>query len=565
MVSLKQAEAYYNLGWAVIPFGDFSWNEEKKKWNKRPLINEWKHFQTEKMLPWELQEYFGDGTEGIGLVTGAISGVTVVDVDSYHSEEKIDIDSPMVCKTISGGKHYYFKYKDIGGDKTGVKGFIDIRSGGLIVLPPSGVDGHYYEWEKNCSISDLPELPESILKLIDDKPKERTDFVNSFGKDSYRNQTLYETAFSYLLNKPQNRSETEWIETTWNMMLTTNETYNPPKPESEMKTIFNSVVKGVRERWQKIKAETDEPITNSSWISFPQLLENSEKELLATDSNSIVEYGYHFLDDKLGGIFPGEMVLVGGITGTGKTTFITRVARNIAVKHKVGMIIAEDRLNDYGVKCLYFEIGKIRTGNNYPWIAFRKNEIVSPSLKEELSTAKKNLNLSNMSFLQLGGLPTIDLIEATIEKHHRETGTKIFFLDHLHMMSIDAKYSKEAQYEEVMKRLTTLKDRLEISLVVVAHFRKTDEKKVPTLTDFKDAMAIAQNSNTVIILWRDRTPEALDKYDERATKFIIPKARMGLTEFTATVNFSKESGEYEEQSVEGGVFGEPSSQETFIY
>ncbi len=301
--------------------------------------------------------------------------------------------------------------------------------------------------------------------------------------------------------------------------------------------------------------KTKQIVSSSEWVDFPQIISNSIQELKSTDPSKIIEYGYSFLDEKLGGIFPGEMILVGGITGTGKSTFVTRIARNAASSHKVGVIALEDRLVDYGLKALYFEIGYIRKTKklpNYPWIAFRRNEITSMSLGEEMEEAKSRLNIKNMSFMKSDSLINVDAIEEMIEEKAKD-GTKLFIVDHLHMLEMDPRNNKEVLLENASKRLRVLKDRLEVTIILVAHFRKIKESDTPTMSDFKDAMAISQNANTILILWRDKSAEEAEKdYNLKTTKFYCPKTRMGLGEFTAEAKFSKETGDYIDN---GSVFG----------
>jgi len=302
------------------------------------------------------------------------------------------------------------------------------------------------------------------------------------------------------------------------------------------------------------KNRTLEIVGESKWVNIYDLVQRAEEERELITPDSILEYGYDFLDNKLGGIFPGELVLVGGITGTGKTTFVSLVAKKIAIKNKVAVIALEDRLNDYSMKMLYFEIGKVRGGKNYPWIAYRRNEVKSPTYVQEREEAYKSFKGLNLDFLDIKELVDINILEELIIRKAAE-GVKFFVLDHLHVFDFGEKaHSKERIIEDMMKRISKLKDNLSISILLVAHFKKVKESDKPTMSDFKDAMAIAQNSNTVLMLWRDRSMSSNDSdYIERSTTFICPKGRGAMAEFTADAFFDKQIGDYVVRSQNMGV------------
>jgi Bifunctional DNA primase/polymerase, N-terminal/Family of unknown function (DUF5906) len=118
-----------------------------------------------------IEKWFGEGSEpsNIGIVTGEVSGITVIDIDigegkfgaESWAEAIKDHGEPdtLMSKTGSGGMHVIFSYNSA--LKTSVntlgKG-VDVRNdGGYIVAPPSlHRSGEKYEWLN-------PETPIAIL------------------------------------------------------------------------------------------------------------------------------------------------------------------------------------------------------------------------------------------------------------------------------------------------------------------------------------------------------------------------------------------------------------------
>lgn len=115
----------------------------------------------------------------LGLATGKISGIVVLDVDRRHggidSLRKIENkygsvpDGPRVL-TGGGGTHLYFRYpgRDIR-NRIGIFPGIDVRGDGAFVVAPASVhaSGEQYLWEHGKSPKlPLPEMPDWLLDMI---------------------------------------------------------------------------------------------------------------------------------------------------------------------------------------------------------------------------------------------------------------------------------------------------------------------------------------------------------------------------------------------------------------
>ena len=140
MVSINEAiHEYMGRGWSIIPI---------RAGDKRPLVR-WEEFQHRHPSEAEARGWLRQWAEaGIGVVTGAISGLVVVDVDAGHggneSLEQLErehgpMPTTVKCGTGGGGRHFYFAHP--GGvvrNKIGLAPGVDIRAdGGYVVAPPS--------------------------------------------------------------------------------------------------------------------------------------------------------------------------------------------------------------------------------------------------------------------------------------------------------------------------------------------------------------------------------------------------------------------------------------------
>ncbi len=146
----KAAGACLARGWAVVPIA---------AGGKHPLLR-WQTFQERLPTEGELDEWYGRWPDaGVGIVTGAVSNLVVLDVDPRHGgdDSLAELERehgalPLTIEAITGGggRHVYFTYP--AGElrnRAALAPGIDLRAeGGLVVAPPSlHASGKRYEWE----------------------------------------------------------------------------------------------------------------------------------------------------------------------------------------------------------------------------------------------------------------------------------------------------------------------------------------------------------------------------------------------------------------------------------
>ena len=179
MVSINEAiHEYMGRGWSIIP---------TRTGDKRPLVR-WEEFQHRHPSEAEARGWFRQWPEaGIGVVTGAISGLVVVDIDARHGGDEAlkqlerehgPMPATVECRTGGGGRHLYFAHP--GGlvrNKVGLAPGIDIRAdGGYVVAPPSlHASGLRYVWVEGRApeSTEIAPLPDWILRQAIDEPTRR--------------------------------------------------------------------------------------------------------------------------------------------------------------------------------------------------------------------------------------------------------------------------------------------------------------------------------------------------------------------------------------------------------
>jgi P4 family phage/plasmid primase-like protien len=164
---------------------------------KRPL-GAWKAFQTVRP-PIEQVRQWASRPSNIGIATGAVSGLLVLDLDSADAIEEAErrgIPDTVTVRTAKG-RHVYFRHPGgTIGNRAGLLPGWDIRGDGGYVVAPGSVheSGATYGWEHPPGLFDLAPAPDWLLSLLDRSIEREADKVRRAPKGT-RNDELNKAAF----------------------------------------------------------------------------------------------------------------------------------------------------------------------------------------------------------------------------------------------------------------------------------------------------------------------------------------------------------------------------------
>jgi putative DNA primase/helicase len=230
----------------------------------------WAEFQDRIPTIKEIKEWFEKypGITGIAMPMGKLSGMIAIDCDVKDPKKSIN---PEILKRLkseghpesltgSFGSHFFVSYDPSLGftSNAGVLTGLDIKShGGYVLLPPSialyGQDEleyhrfnrNEYKWVKEYkSKNDLKHFPAWLLKMIGQNKKSgsgkdwKEKMINPIEKGS-RNVD-FTSIIGGLLNK---FDIGEWESFVWPVVVKLNKAQDEPLPESELRTVFESIKK----------------------------------------------------------------------------------------------------------------------------------------------------------------------------------------------------------------------------------------------------------------------------------------------------------------------------------
>lgn len=217
---------------------------------------EYGKYHKEKVTKALVDKWWGD-YNAIAIITGKISGITVMDIDTKNLPDIKDLPETFTVET-NKGFHFYFKHTDK--VNTGANSFIsngeifniDIRNnGGIVFAPPSAYELPNGGITSYKVIQNLP-LAEFSIKWLEEiykKYKLSDEIVKGSSDWKYKitNPILegkrnvdFTSIVGGLLNKfPQD----EWETIVWKLVQEHNLIQKKPLDEHELRKTFNSIAK----------------------------------------------------------------------------------------------------------------------------------------------------------------------------------------------------------------------------------------------------------------------------------------------------------------------------------
>ena len=266
---LKSALEYHEMRFSVIPLhsvqdGRCSCAKGKNcpSKGKHPKLTRWEKFQTTPPTPKQIHNWWTSFPDAnIGIITGAVSGIIILDVDPPDGEETLrelglELPPTAVSRTGSGGLHYFFKYpgRHCPNSVGKIGRSLDVRGdGGLVVAAPSVNANGSYTWLLHPRDVGIAEPPKWLLEHIDHENDNRNNESKVTNEDwlqnveeGGRNDKLARLAGSLFGRGLPTEIVMETL-LAWNQNRC-----NPPLDKAEVSAVVNSI-----SRLHEKNAETD--------------------------------------------------------------------------------------------------------------------------------------------------------------------------------------------------------------------------------------------------------------------------------------------------------------------
>jgi replicative DNA helicase len=246
-----------------------------------------------------------------------------------------------------------------------------------------------------------------------------------------------------------------------------------------------------------------------------QIVANAEKGGALTGNPT----GWQFLDKYIGGYNEGDLIVVAGRPGMGKTAIALTLTKEFANLGGKALFISLEMSNEQLAKRYISLIGDIAN-----WKI--RNGVLKPHEIEEVCNIANNQEIE--FFIDDDVDSRIAQIKAKAKLHKSRKGLDLLVIDYIQLIK-GTKTNREQEVAEISRTLKLLAKELKITVMILAQLsRKSEDRsdKRPMLSDLRESGAIEQDADIVMFPFRPMYYEQ-DKPEVEDAELIIAKNRNG--------------------------------------
>jgi replicative DNA helicase len=210
--------------------------------------------------------------------------------------------------------------------------------------------------------------------------------------------------------------------------------------------------------------------------------------------------GFRDLDELLQGLQKGNLILVAARPGVGKSSFVTNVARNVAVDAgvPVAMFSLEMSQVEIGMRLLCSEA---RVAGD----RVRANRVAAEDWGRIVEAAEV-LDRAPLFVIDSGNTTIVD-IRAKARRLKSRHGLGLIIVDYLQLMSSHLRVdNRQQEVAEISRSLKLLAKELDIPVIAVSQLNRDPERRMdkrPQLSDLRESGSLEQDSDVVMFIHRE--------------------------------------------------------------
>jgi replicative DNA helicase len=246
-----------------------------------------------------------------------------------------------------------------------------------------------------------------------------------------------------------------------------------------------------------------------------QIVYNAEKGGTLTGKPT----GWQFLDKYIGGYNEGDLIVMAGRPGMGKTAIALTLTKEFAQRGGKALFISLEMSNEQLAKRYISLIGDIEN-----WKI--RNGVLKSHEIEQVCNIANNQRIE--FFIDDDVDSRIAQIKAKAKLHKSRKGLDLLVIDYIQLIK-GTKTNREQEVAEISRTLKLLAKELKITVMILAQLsRKSEERadKRPMLSDLRESGAIEQDADIVMFPFRPMYYEQ-DKPEVEEAELIIAKNRNG--------------------------------------
>lgn len=237
--------------------------------------------------------------------------------------------------------------------------------------------------------------------------------------------------------------------------------------------------------------------------------------------------GFKDLDELTSGFQRGDLIIIGGRPGMGKTAFALNIAQHVAVnvKETIAMFSLEMSKEQLAIRMLCSE-SMVNSSN------VRKGYISRDEWPKLINAAGKLAGAP--IFIDDSSAITVLEIRAKARRLKLEYGgLGLVIVDYLQLMRSRGNFERrEQEISDISRSLKALAKELKVPVIALSQLNRGVEQrpnKRPVLADLRESGAIEQDADVIIFLYREEVYNKNNPSMKGKAEVLIEKQRNGPT------------------------------------
>ena len=235
--------------------------------------------------------------------------------------------------------------------------------------------------------------------------------------------------------------------------------------------------------------------------------------------------GFSKLDDLTGGFEPGELIVIAGRPGHGKTTLAMNIAEHALLREDKSVLVfslemsRQELVTRMAASMARVNLRKFRTPRQL-------DDADWPRVTEAMSSVHgKPLWIDDTGALH------INQIRARARAHAQRKGLQLVIVDYIGLARGDSPKLYES-VTQISGALKALAKELQIPVIAVAQLNRDVERRKngrPMMSDLRDSGAVEQDADKILMVWRPEVSDPENAMLAGAAEVVLAKNRNGET------------------------------------
>jgi replicative DNA helicase len=283
---------------------------------------------------------------------------------------------------------------------------------------------------------------------------------------------------------------------------------------------------------ERLIFEISEKRTNANFYQMKDVVKNTFKMIETMyDKKAVitgVPSGFKDLDELTSGFQPGDLIIIGGRPGMGKTAFSLNIAQHVGIE--MGEPVAFFSLEMSKEQVAMRLLSSLAMVNS---VALRKGFITKKDW-EKLTDAAVRLSEAPIYIDDSSQISVLE-IRAKARRLKMEKGRlSLIIIDYLQLMRGRTSYDiREQEIAEISRSLKAMAKELKVPVIALSQLNRSVEKtsdRKPTLANLRESGAIEQDADVIIFLYRDEVYNKKNPANKGKAEVIVAKQRNGPTD-----------------------------------